>query len=404
MTIDFLSGDSLYRDVVAYSGFGGHRMATEGEEKTTEWMARRLSDCGLSVEFQTFSQETFFVTRTSLVVADKELDCFPLWPPTWTGQAPVRGRLVASETGRDVAEGSIALIKPSFSYGGPPFSYEGDDATVRAAAEAGARAVVVISNGPSDGLHAYNTPEGTPRWPIPAALTAKRNDSALLSAAKDQAEVSLLLEGVDAPQAQPRNVAGRLDRGDDVIVISTPKSGWFTCAGERGPGVALFLALARWASERDSRVSYVFDANTGHETGYTGIRRYLEGPAPPPDRVLAWIHLGATIATWGWEDTASGLAKRARPEDYLVVCSSEELLPLLNDALSPLPGLEPRVGRGVGEMGAVIRAGYRGFGVNGGPYRYFHTPEDTPEVATAPELLEPVCAALVRALELLESD
>jgi len=47
---------------------------------------------------------------------------------------------------------------------------------------------------------------------------------------------------------------------------------------------------------------------------------------------------------------------------------------------------------------------YRGFGVNGGPYRYFHTPEDMPEAGTAPQLLEPMAAALVRALELLESE
>jgi hypothetical protein len=55
-------------------------------------------------------------------------------------------------------------------------------------------------------------------------------------------------------------------------------------------------------------------------------------------------------------------------------------------------------------MREVIRMGYRGFGVNGGPYRYFHTPEDVPEVGTAPELLGPMAAALVRALELLEPE
>lgn len=194
-----------------------------------------------------------------------------------------------------------------------------------------------------------------------------------------------------------------LERGSDIIVLSTPKSGWFTCAGERGPGVALFLALARWANQRDSEVSYVFDANTGHEVGGTGIRRFVEDLAPPPDRVLAWIHPGANIATWGWEETAAGLVRRARPEDYRVVCDSGELLPLLNTALVALAGLEPRVGRGLGEMRLVIQTGYRGFGVNGGPYRYFHTPDDKPDVATAPELIEPMATLLTRALELLEA-
>ncbi len=404
MTSDFLSGECLYQDVVTYSSFGDHRTAIDGEEQTTDWMAERFSACGLDVSFQTFSQETYFVSNTCLTANSKEMDCFPLWPPTWTGQTPVRGQLVATDTGRDIPEGSIVLLKPSFNYGAPAFSNEEDNVAIRAAAGAGAIASVVIGNGPSDGMHAYNTPDGAARWPIPVVLTPKRNEAVLVSAVERHAEVSLLLDGTDIPQAQPRNIIAKLNRGDDIIVISTPKSGWFTCAGERGPGVALSLALARWASERDSNVSYLFDANSGHETDGTGIRRFLEDLAPSPDRTLAWIHLGANIATWDWEEAAGGLVKRARPEDYRVICSSEELLPLLSTALAVLPGLEPRAGRGIGEMREVIRMGYRGFGVNGGPYRYFHTPEDVPEVGTAPELLEPMAAALVRALELLESE
>lgn len=404
MASGILSGESLYRDVVNYARLGEHRSATKGEAETTDWLAERLGACGLQVSFQPCPADTFFVHRTGLTVGDEQVECFPLWPPTWTGETPVEGRLVDADASRDVLKGCIALVRSSFSSGALPYSsVEGDAAAVRSAADAGALAAVVIASGPSDGIHAYNTPEGSDRWPIPAALVPKRSGAALVSAAESGAQASLLLHGSDEPQAKAKNVIARLDRGDDLIVISTPKSGWFTCAGERGPGIALFLALAEWAAGRDSRVSYLLDANTGHETGGTGIGRFVADLAPPPDRVLAWIHLGANIATWEWEETATGLVKRGRPEGYRVVCSSEELLPLLNTAFEPLPGLEPRAGRGIGEMRLVIRTGYRGFGMNGGPYRYFHTPEDTPDVATAPELLEPVAAALTRALELLEA-
>jgi len=402
MADDFLSGESLYRDVVRYADFGEHRTATPGEERTTDWMAERLAECGLKVDFQPFTQETYFVEQTSLVVEGRQLECFPLWPPTWTGDSPVRGRLVGTVDGSGIPAGSIALLTPSFSYGGPPYSYEGDDTAIGAASKAGASAAVVVANGPSDGMHAYNTPADTERWPIPVALTPKRNGAFLSAAADSGAGADLLLTGTDAPQARPRNLVARLERGDKAIVISTPKSGWFACAGERGPGVALFLALARWANERDSQVSYLFDANTGHETMGTGIRQFVDNLAPGPEQVLAWIHLGANISTWDWEDTGTGLVKQARPENYRVMCSSEKLLPLVNQAFTPLPGLQPRAGRGLGEMRLMIQMGYRGFGVNGGPYHYFHAPEDRPEVATAPELLEPMCAALVRVLELLE--
>jgi len=404
VTHDYLSGESLYQDVLTCSSFGDHRTATAGEEKTTDWMAKRLRTFGLEVSFQSFPQETWFVKETGLTVNGTDIGCFPLWPPAWTGPTQVRGQLINVRKDRAVPEGSIALLTPAFSYGAPDFSNEQDIAAIHAAAKAGARAVVVISNGPSDGIHAYNTPAGTERWPVPVALTPKRNESVLTSIAEKNSEVSLLLDGTDIPETHPRNVIAKLDRGDDVIIISTPKSGWFTCGGERGPGVTLFLALARWASEQKSDTSYIFDANTGHETGGTGIRRFLEDLAPSPERTLAWIHLGATIATWGWDKTAAGLVKRARPEEYLVICNGEGLLPLLKESMAGLTGLEPRAGRGIGEMSEVIRMGYRGFGFNGGPYHYFHTQEDTPEVGTAPELLEPAAKALVRTLQLLEGE
>lgn len=403
MTENFLSGNSLYQDVVTYAQFGDHRTATQGENQTTEWMAERLKACGFEVSFQSFPVDTFFVHQLGLTVDSRPVECFPLWLPYWTGPRPVIAPLAPLVADGDILKGRIALIKPSFSFGALPYSYEGNDTAIHAVAQAGAVAALIITNGPSDEIHAYNAPDGTERWPLPVALVSRREEAFFVAAAERGAEVSLLLDGSDERQIEARNLIGNLQRGSDLVIISTPKSGWFTCAGERGPGVALFLALARWASQRDSETSYMFDANTGHEVGGTGIRRFVEDLAPPLDRVLAWIHLGANIATWGWDETTTGLVRRSRPEEYQVVCDSEELLPLLNTALAGLPGLEPRVGRGLGEMRLVIQTGYRGFGVNGGPYRYFHTPADKPDVASDPKLLEPMATVLSGALELLEA-
>jgi hypothetical protein len=57
---------------------------------------------------------------------------------------------------------------------------------------------------------------------------------------------------------------------------------------------------------------------------------------------------------------------------------------------------------GIGEFGPVIEAGYRGFGLNGGPYHYFRTLVDALQ-GTSPELLEPVMRAVVNALEAVET-
>ena len=43
------------------------------------------------------------------------------------------------------------------------------------------------------------------------------------------------------------NLVARLDRGAArTLIVTTPRSGWFTCAAERGSGVAAWMSLARW--------------------------------------------------------------------------------------------------------------------------------------------------------------
>jgi hypothetical protein len=85
-----------------------------------------------------------------------------------------------------------------------------------------------------------------------------------------------------------------------------------------------------------------------------------------------------------------------------VPCGNEDILSVVTDAFATVPGVKPYVGTGIGELGPVFDAGYDGFGVYGGPYRYFHTPNDGPQ-GTAPELLEPVASALTLALARIES-
>ena len=86
-------------------------------------------------------------------------------------------------------------------------------------------------------------------------------------------------------------------------MISTPYSAWFKAGGERGPGVALFLALARWAAKHPTEDSYLFVASSGHELGGAGIKSFMDKYAPPPDQVTCWLHLGASISAYDWEKT-----------------------------------------------------------------------------------------------------
>ena len=104
------------------------------------------------------------------------------------------------------------------------------------------------------------------------------------------------VRGRDDAEAKSSNVVAKLVRGDKWIVVTTPLSGWFTCAGERGPGVALFLGLARWAAERSGDHSLMFLGNTGHELDQVGAHHTLESNAPSTGDVSMWIHLGASCS------------------------------------------------------------------------------------------------------------
>src|SRR5262249_25482383 len=122
--------------------------------------------------------------------------------------------------------------------------------------------------------------------------------------------------------------------------------------------------------------------------------------APSSDRVACWLHLGAGIAANAWEETATGWKRLQEPDSRRSLMTSPDLVPLLTSSFAGLAGLTPTVGRAVGELEQISKAGYRAFGI-AAAHRFHHTPADSPEM-TGPEILEPVGKALVRTLEAIE--
>jgi hypothetical protein len=173
------------------------------------------------------------------------------------------------------------------------------------------------------------------------------------------------------------------------------------CRG-KGPGIALFLALARWAAQSDSPFSYLFMGNSGHELDNIGAHHTLDKYAPPVKDVACWIHLGASIATRNWEKTDSGFKPTDQVNPSLNLAGTKELMPILQETFENVPGYKPRSeGRITGELRHFMSAGYQAFGFFGG-HRFFHTGFDTPET-TGPEFLEPVARALVHSIKRLEN-
>ena len=271
------------------------------------------------------------------------------------------------------------------------------------AVRAGAVGLVVMIPGASGQPLAQNAPAPHNQEPhaIPALIVGRQSAPMLRNAARDRAPVKLAIRGRDVPEAESSNVVARLERGEKWIVVTTPLSGWFRCAGERGPGVALFLGLARWAAERDGEHSLLFLGNTGHELDQVGAHQTLERNAPPPEDVSLWIHLGASITAREYEkkDGQFHPLEKVHADGNLV--GTKALGPLLDKAFANLDGFHPRTDGPVrGELRQFMDAGYTAYGFFGS-FLYFHTRLDTGAV-TSPELLEPVGAAIVQTLEAVD--
>jgi len=216
-------------------------------------------------------------------------------------------------------------------------------------------------------------------------------------------KVTVRLTGRIDEAATARNVVGRWLRDEDAdwIVVSTPSSGWFTCAGERGPGIAMLLALAEWVTTRSQGLNYLFVATSGHELDFLGARLFHEANlAPPPARTRAWLHLGASVATPPWREVDGVL----QPTDRVTrgtLQATEELTSIMRTAFAHLPMYTLRTDTRIGEFRDLVEHGYRGLGIVGGSNPWFHVPGDDPRTVS-PETLAAVTSAVASALSSVE--
>jgi hypothetical protein len=398
-----ISGASMYQDIITYYNFGDHRTASPADSRTSDWIAAELHKAGFVTSFEPFPARQFLVDRTSLTVNGRVVASFPLWPPRAAGTDSIKAPLANYESGRPGSvRGKVALLKFPFDARASLFHGSVHFDLVNGAARAGAVAAVAVTEGPTGEIIALNSLPDLPPWPIPVLLAPGRSEAQLVDAASHSAETEFLLAGKDMPDTQARNVIGRLRSGRKIIVVSTPQSGWFRCAGERGPGIALFLGLARWVAKHQPDSAFLFVSTSGHELGQLGMDLFLREQAPDPKNVSFWLHLGAGIATWRWEQTTTGLRRVQEVDPNRLLMCSRDLPELLTPIFQDLAGLTPGIERPVGEMELLVKRGYRSFGI-AAAHRYHHTPADNPEV-TGPELLEPVGGALVDALQSIPAE
>jgi hypothetical protein len=381
-TTDHAGGSaSVADDLARYIGFGNKQSGGTGDNGCGDWLADELARAGFVVEKPAISVPCFMPGRSAITVADAQARLWPQPIVVPTPEGGIGGPLVSVDAGGRAdapLAGAIALVDLPYGRWSSALA-KPVRAPIDAAFSGGARAAIVITNGPTGKVIALNADGRAAMFAGPVGLIAPVDAAPFLAAAMRHQHATVTLTGKGG-RRPAFNVIGRIDRGKGRwVVVSTPRSGWFGCAGERGGGIAAWLNLARWASAALPDHDLAFLCNSGHEYENLGAEVSLRAVAPKPAVTHFWLHLGANLAARDWHEGLFGLLplRGTDSQRYLVV--SPALLPTARRLFAGLAGLESpysSAALSAGELTPIIAAGYRSVAGVFGLHRFHHVADD----------------------------
>ncbi|QCB53625.1 hypothetical protein E5675_03660 [Sphingopyxis sp. PAMC25046] len=373
--------DAIAADLSTYIGFGNKQSGGAGDTACGHWLATELERAGFAVEKVPISVPWFDEERCEIALGEARapLRAQPIVTPTPNGG--VSGPLVRVDAhGQADAPlaGALALVDLPYGRWSSALS-KPVRAPVDAAFAGGAKAAVIITNGPTGQVIALNADGRAPMFAGPVGLLAPAEAAPFLAAAMRREPARVTLAGRGGRRAA-FNVIGRLDRGKRRwLVVSTPRSGWTVCGGERGGGVAAWLDLARRAPAAFPDHDIAFLCNSGHEYENLGAEESLKAVAPKPAETHFWLHLGANLAARDWHEGLFGLAPLPGTDSQRYLVVSPPLLPAARRLFAGLAGLEAPYASdriSAGELTAIIKAGYPSVAGLFGVHRFHHVEGD----------------------------
>ncbi|HXH22471.1 MAG TPA: hypothetical protein VNN10_10600 [Dehalococcoidia bacterium] len=360
---DYFQPEALQTLIEEYASFGIHRTGWPADDRCSDWLLGWLEQFGVEPGLSEFTFP-YVETRAAYVEAEGALvQGTPLHDGGATPPGGVRGPVVAG-AGGDLA-GRIAVVR------GP----QELAALLDAPAEGRPAAVIAVSGDPEGNVLLRNAEAIDHPHELPVIQVALKDAGPIEQALASGAEVSVVLDFTRS-RGTATNVVGRLPANgtEAPIMITTPKSGWFTCAAERGGGLAITLALAAHLARSASRRREVlFLFTSGHEINYYGMLEHLKANPDLRERVHTWVQLGASIGA------RNQPAWRVFSRDETLRKSMSEALE--RQGLGPVT-LAPVDQRPGGEAREVFD---RRFLALAGGHPYFHSPRDIPEVAVDAE-------------------
>jgi len=376
-----------------YAGFGDKAAGGPGDNACGEWLEGELKALGYACERQPFDVPTYEGEAPTLSLDGATATLVPqaIVIPT----PGLTGRLFVPNRG----QGEIALlVLPHARWSTAKGEVE---RRVKAAAVAGAKAAILVTTGPTGEALALNTPADKPLFDIPVAVLAPREADPFVEAAARSASATLRMPGRSF-RRPAWNVTATLKRGGaKTLVISTPRSGWFGCVGERGSGLAAWLLLAEWAAKARLPVDLALVATSGHEYEYAGGEQFIQHLAPKPADTALWVHVGANVAARDWHERGLQLAPLPSADPQRFLLASPPLVAACKAAFAGQPGLEqtypadPKAA--AGELASILRAGYDPVMGIFGNHRFHHARGDDLR-CVSPALIPPVAEAFAQVI------
>ncbi len=375
------SPEVIAERIRAYETFGIHRTGWTGDDASAAWMRDLLQAAGAQPAFERFPFPLVEYRRTRLVTPDGTVEGLPLYDAGFT---PAGGGVTTElvELGSGDPFGNIVITTEN----DPAYAQAHAGRSIEDLEEQGAVGLVIVTADPRGDVKVLNATRLSDPRQLPVLQIGTRDARKLASTLLMHSEVTLEIDG-DRLESRARNVVATLPGTDPEaapIGITTPRSGWFTCASERGGGIAILLALVEAFAKRPHRRPIEVVATSGHELNFRGMEAYLNAHSGLAGRSHAWLHLGANIGT------ATGPTHLESTDATFV-----------EHAAASLTALGARFNvietRG-GEAQNIARAGGRYLSLRG-VNDYFHSPNDTFDVACDADQVAAVARAALAIVE-----
>lgn len=390
---------ALMRDVEHYAALGNKRSGGAGELAVGAWLEGELRALGFDCERHAIDAPWFEPEQAELVVGAQRLPAYPVGIPVQTDRAGIAAPLAV--VGAPATPDALARVAGAIALAFLPYGRWSSALTpavgdlVAACQRAGARAVALATTGPTGKAIMLNADGNRPMFDLPVVTVAPEAAAAMLAQAGAAPTARMTLHG-PAGRRPTYNLLARRGRPNArQLIVSTPRSGWFACGAERGPGIAIWLDLARQIA-RDDSIDATFLCTSGHEYENMGAEHVIDRALPPPDQTDLWLHLGAGFAARDWHEFGTRLVPLPGADSQRFLSVSDPQLPRARALFRGQPGLEAPYSTAKlmgGELKVIAARGYANIAGLFAAHRLHHV-EDDDAGCVSPEALADVARSL----------